>query len=66
MPDVNEQLADIRERIAVVETDISYIRKAVDEHNAIDATKKNGSIVIPVAAVVTALELVKVIAERLF
>lgn len=64
MSDVTEQIADIRERVAVIETEVTHIRQAVDAHNAID--KKNGSIVIPVAAVVTALEVIKVVLEKVF
>lgn len=64
MSDVNEQIADIRERVAVIETEVTHIRQAVEAHNALE--KKNGSIVIPVAAVVTTLEIVKVVLEKVF
>lgn len=59
----DEQLADIRERVAVIETEIVHIRRAVDDHNAQE--KKSGNVVIPVAAVVVVLEIVKVLIERL-
>lgn len=71
---VADQVADMRERVAVIETRVErmpvieskldLLQRSVDAHNALD--KKSGSVVIPVAAVVTALEIVKEVLARFF
>ena len=58
----DEQISEIRERLAVVETDVKHIRVAVENHNRLE--KKNGNVVIPVAVVISLVEVVKLVLER--
>lgn len=53
----DEQIADIRERVASIETTVSYIQKHLD-------AKTGGNVVLPVALVITVLEIVKAVVER--
>lgn len=57
MSNVEDQIADIRERVARIETQVCGLQRTLDG-------KGGGNIVFPVAAVITILEIVKVVAER--
>lgn len=59
MSNVVDQIADIRERVASIETKVCSIQRQLDK------APGGGSVVLPVAAVITILETVKVVAERL-
>lgn len=62
-----DELEDLVERLVRVETRLEYLPrierrlddmcKKIEEHNKVD--KKNGNVVIPVAAVVGAIEVVR-------
>lgn len=54
---VDEQVADIRERVAGIEATLGYIQKHLD-------AKTGGNVVLPVALVITVLEIVKAVVER--
>lgn len=58
MGNIDDQVADIRERVAGLERDVSWIRRKLEE-------KTGGNIVLPVAAVIAILEIVKVAIERI-
>lgn len=62
MLNVEEQIADIRERLAAMETTLSLVQQSMS--NMVGA-KSGGHVVIPVATVVTVVEIVKVIIERM-
>lgn len=59
MSNVEDQIADIRERVASLETDVTWIRRKLEQ------AKQGGNVVIPVAAVVAGLEVVKAVIERM-
>lgn len=53
---VEEQIADIRERVAAIETKLCLLQTSLENQPGI---KVGGQVVFPVAAVVTILEIVK-------
>lgn len=57
----DEQIADIRERVASIEATLRHIQRCMD----MQQHKGTGNIVIPVALVVTVLEIVKAVIERM-
>lgn len=66
MGNADDQIADIRERVASIETKVTYLQRAMDVHaEEAHSAKGGGNIVIPVAAVITVLEIVKAVIERL-
>ena len=54
--DVAAQIADIRERVAAIETRLAMMQTSLENQPGI---KVGGQVVFPVAAVVTILEIVK-------
>lgn len=63
MSNIDDQVSDIRERVARIETRIGYLQRAMDKHA--ETMKSGGNVVIPVALVVTVLEIVKAVIERI-
>lgn len=63
MGNTDDQIADIRERVASIETKLTYMQRTMDKHA--EAAKSGGNVVIPVALVVTVLEIVKAVIERI-
>lgn len=63
MMNVEEQIADIRERVAAIETQLSSLQRSLD--NMVGG-KNGGNVVIPVAAVVSIAEIIRLVMERSF
>ena len=59
MSNVEDQVADIRERVASIEAQLVCILNGLNRQR-----KENGSVVIPVAAVITVLEVAKLVLEK--
>lgn len=62
MDSVEMQVADIRERVAGIEAQLRCMQGTLDTYKK---DHSGGSVVIPVAVVITVLEIVKVVIERL-
>lgn len=62
MANIDDQVADIRERVASIETKVTYLQRIMDRNS--ETAKSGGNVVIPVAAVITVLEIVKAVIER--
>jgi len=63
MANLDDQVADIRERVAGIEAKLGFLQRTMESLSA-QAPKSGGAIVLPVALVITVLEIVKVVAER--
>lgn len=58
MDDVDSEIATMKERLVRIETILESVQRTVDK------SPPTGNIVIPVAAVVAVLEVVKAVLER--
>lgn len=61
MSNIDDQVSDIRERVARIEMQVSCLQGTLDSQGR----SGNGNVVLPVAAVITILEIVKAVIERL-
>lgn len=59
MDEVDSEIAAIKERLVRIETILESINRTVDKQ-----PQSTGNVVIPIAAVVAVMEVVKVVLER--
>lgn len=62
MSNIEDQVADIRERVAGIEAQLGFMQRTLECQGK---EKGGGNVIIPVALVITVLEVVKAVVERM-